>query len=204
MSDVLATTIIPSASVDALETSVRGQVIRPNDRRYDEHRRVWNGSIDRRPALIVRCAGVADVSAAVRFAREHDLLAAVRGGGHSFPGLSTCDGGIVIDLGAMNGIELHPETRTVRAAPGVLLGELDRRTQTFGLGVPAGIVSHTGIAGLTLGGGLGWQQRKYGLSIDNLLSVDVVTAEGDLISANEEENAACSGAYGVEAATSAS
>ncbi len=188
MSDTLETTFLSPALVDALEASVEGQVIRPNDHRYEARRRVWNGSIDRRPALIVGCASVADVSAAVRFAREHNLLTAVRGGGHSFPGLSTCDGGIVIDLGAMKGIEIAPGTRRVRAEAGVLLGELDRRTQAVGLAVPAGIVSHTGIAGLTLGGGLGWQQRRYGLSIDSLLSADVVTADGDHVTASMAEH----------------
>lgn len=189
MRDIIDTTVPPPASVDALESSVQGRVIRPGSSTYETHRRVWNGSIDRRPQLIVRCASVADVRAAVRFAGEHELLTAVRGGGHSFPGLSTCDDGIVIDLGAMKGIDIDPQRRTVRVEAGVLLGELDRRTQTHGLGVPAGIVSHTGIAGLTLGGGLGWQQRRYGLSIDNLLSADVVTADGAVLTASAEEHA---------------
>ena len=189
MSDILEPTSIPPRSADALEAAVRGHVIRPSDHAYDELRRVWNGSIDRHPGLIVECAGVADVRAAVRFARDHDLLTAVRGGGHSFPGLSTCDGGIVIDLGAMKGIDVDPERRTVRAEAGVLLGELDRETQALGLGVPAGIVSHTGLAGLTLGGGLGWQQRRYGLAIDNLLSAEVVTADGECATASTEHNA---------------
>lgn len=131
---------------------------------------------------------MADVMAAVRFAREQDLLVAVRGGGHSFPGLSTCDGGMLIDLGPMRGIRVDPEARTARAQAGVLLGELDRETQAFNLAVPSGIVTHTGIAGLTLGGGIGWIMRKYGLTIDNLLSVDVVTADGEFVKASEEEN----------------
>ncbi|MFP3881645.1 MAG: FAD-binding oxidoreductase [Actinomycetota bacterium] len=189
MSNIVESASLPSASVDTLDASVSGQVVRPRDRAYEEHRRVWNGSIDRSPAIIVRCSEAADVSAAVSFAQEHGLLTAVRGGGHSFPGHSTCDGGIVIDMRPMNGIRANPDARTARVEAGVLLGELDLETQRFGLAVPAGIVSHTGIAGLTLGGGAGWQQRKYGLSIDNLLSVDLVTADGDQVTASQDENA---------------
>jgi FAD/FMN-containing dehydrogenase len=171
-----------------LEGSFRGTLVRPGDPTYDEHRRIWNGSIDRFPALIARCAGVADVIAAVRFGRRTDLPVAVRGGGHSFPGLSVCDGGIVIDLGLMKGIRVDPEARTARAQAGVLLGELDRETQAFGLAVPAGIVTHTGLSGLTLGGGIGWLMRKYGLTIDQLLSVDLITADGEFVKASETEN----------------
>jgi FAD/FMN-containing dehydrogenase len=176
-------------SIDELATALRGELIGPDDRTYEERRRVWNGSIDRYPALIARCAGVADVIAAVRFARRHGLLVAVRGGGHSFPGHSVCDDGLVIDLSPMKGIRVDPVGHTVRAQAGVLLGELDRETQEFGLVVPAGIVTHTGVAGLTLGGGIGFTMRKYGLTIDNLLSVDLVTAEGELVKASEQENA---------------
>jgi FAD/FMN-containing dehydrogenase len=172
-----------------LEASFRGQLIRPGDPTYDQHRRVWNGSIDRHPALIAKCAGVADVIAAVRFARKTELLAAVRGGGHSFPGYGTCDGGIVIDLSPMRGIRVDPERRTARVQAGVLLGELDRETQAFGLAVPSGIVTHTGVAGLTLGGGISWLMRKHGLTIDQLLSADVVTADGEFVTASETENA---------------
>jgi UDP-N-acetylenolpyruvoylglucosamine reductase len=179
---------IDDAFVNSLKASFKGEVIRPVDSGYDEHRRVWNGSIDRHPGLIVRCTEDADVVAAVRFAREHELLTAVRGGGHSFPGFSVCDDGIVIDLSPMKKIRVNPETKTVRAQAGVLLGELDRETQAFGLAVPAGIVTHTGIAGLTLGGGTGWLMRKYGLTIDNLQSVDLITAEGELVKASEKEN----------------
>jgi FAD/FMN-containing dehydrogenase len=188
MNKVATAASFDAASVDVLKASFRGELIRPADTGYDEHRKVWNGSIDRRPGLIARCTGVADVLAAVRLAREHELLTAVRGGGHSFPGLSVCDGGIVIDLGRMKGIRVDPEARTVRAQAGVLLGELDRETQAFGLAVPAGIVTHTGIAGLTLGGGTGWIMRKYGLTIDNLLSVDLVTADGEFVKASDKEN----------------
>lgn len=189
MSSIVEPASIPPASVEALDASVGGQVVRPRDRAYEEHRRVWNGSIDRNPALIVRCSEEADVRAAVSFARDHGLLTAVRGGGHSFPGHSTCDGGIVIDLRPMKGIRVDPDARTARVHAGALLGELDVETQRFGLAVPAGVVSHTGIAGLTLGGGTGWQQRKYGLSIDNLLSVDLVTADGNQVTATQDENA---------------
>jgi FAD/FMN-containing dehydrogenase len=168
--------------------SFGGQLVRPADPGYEQHRRIWNGSIDRSPALIARCAGVADVIHAVRFAREHGLTVAVRSGGHSFPGHSVCDGGLVIDLASMKGIRVDPEAGTARAQAGVLLGELDRETQEFGLAVPAGIVTHTGLAGLTLGGGIGWLMRKYGLTVDQLLSVDMVTAEGEFAKASEAEN----------------
>jgi FAD binding domain/Berberine and berberine like len=176
-------------AVDDFAATLRGELVRPGNGMYDELRRVWNGSIDRYPALIARCAGVADVIASVRFARAHGLLVAVRGGGHSFPGLSTNDGGIVVDLSLMKGIRVDPEARTVRAQAGVLLGALDWETQAFGLAVPAGIVTHTGLAGLTLGGGIGFLMRKFGLTIDNLLSIDLVTAEGEFVKANEHENA---------------
>jgi FAD binding domain/Berberine and berberine like len=172
-----------------LESSFRGELVRPGDPSYDERRKIWNGSIDRFPALIARCAGVADVIAAVRFARRTGLVVAVRGGGHSFPGLSVCDGGIVIDLSLMKGIRVDPEARTARAQAGVLIGELDRETQAFGLAATGGIVTHTGLSGLTLGGGIGWLMRKHGLTIDQLLSVDLVTAEGEFVKASERENA---------------
>ena len=175
-------------AVDELVKSLNGELIRPGDRGYDQHRRVWNGSIDRHPALIVRCADVADVRSAMGFARAQDVRVAVRGGGHSFPGYSTCDGGMVIDLSLMKGIRVDPAARTARVQAGALLGELDRATQAFGLAVTTGIVTHTGVAGLTLGGGIGWIMRKHGLSIDQLVSVDVVTASGDLVRASTEEN----------------
>lgn len=182
-------TEIDGGAVDELQMSFRGELVRPDDVGYDNHRKVWNGSIDRHPALIARCTGVADVRAALRLARSQDLLVAVRGGGHSFPGLSVCDDGMLIDLGPMKGIRVDPEAQTARVQAGVLLGELDRETQEFGLAVPSGIVTHTGVAGLTLGGGLGWVMRKYGLTIDQLLSVDLVTAEGELVRASEDQNA---------------
>lgn len=179
---------IDAASLGELREGFRGALVAVGDPGYDVHRKVWNGSIDRYPALIARCAGVADVIASVRFARRTGLEVAIRGGGHSFPGLSSCDGGMVIDLSCMKGVRVDPEARTARVQPGVLLGELDRETQAFGLAVPAGIVTHTGVAGLTLGGGIGWLQRKYGLTIDQLVSVDVITADGEFVKANEHEN----------------
>jgi FAD binding domain len=181
-------TLDPSA-LHELEGSFRGELIRPHDPDYHEHRKVWNGSIDRLPAVVARCTGVADVVAAVRFARQTGLPVAVRGGGHSFPGLSVCDGGIVIDLRPMHGIRVDPEAETASVQAGVLWGELDRETQAFGLATTGGIVTHTGVAGLTLGGGIGWLQRKHGLTIDQLLSVDMVTAEGGLVHASPTENA---------------
>ncbi len=188
MSTIADVVKLDESALNELEASFGGQLVRPGDPGYDEHRKIWNGSIDRFPALIARCAGVADVIAAVRFARETGLTVAVRGGGHSFPGLSVCDGGIVIDLGPMKGIRVDPQARTARAQAGVLLGELDRETQAFGLAASAGIVTHTGIAGLTLGGGIGWLMRKHGLTIDQLRAVDLVTADGELVRASETEN----------------
>jgi hypothetical protein len=189
MSTLAATAAIDAASIEALRTTFRGDVTAPGDPAYDEARKIWNGSIDRRPALVARCAGTSDVIAAVRFARSNDLLCAVRGGGHSFPGLSVCDGGIVIDLAGMKGVSVDPGRETVRVQAGTLLGELDHETQAFGRAVPSGIVTHTGVAGLTLGGGIGWIMRKHGLTIDNLLSVDLVTADGEFVKASEDENA---------------
>jgi FAD/FMN-containing dehydrogenase len=184
-------TATPEATIiDAARLSgfVHGPVIGPGDEGYDAARRIWNGAIDRRPACIARCTGVADVVAAVGFARERDLQVAVRSGGHGVGGQALCDGGLVIDLSPMKGIRVDPVTRTARAEAGVLWGELDRETQLFGLATVGGIVTHTGIAGLTLGGGIGWLMRKYGATVDNLVSADVVTAEGKLVSASEHEN----------------
>jgi hypothetical protein len=185
-----ATEFSPMGALDiaGLQDGFRGELLRPADPGYEDARRVWNGSISRFPALIARCAGVADVITAVRFARDTGLLVAVRGGGHSFPGLSVCDGGLLIDLSPMKGIRVDPEARTVTAQAGVLLGELDRETQAFGLVVPSGIVTHTGLSGLTLGGGINWVMRKYGLTIDQLLSVDLITADGEFVKASASEN----------------
>lgn len=176
-------------SLAGLEDDFAGELVLPGDPTYDEHRKVWNGSIVRHPALIARCSGVSDIRAALRFAHDNELPTAVRGGGHSFPGLSVCDDGIVIDLGMMKGIRVDPNARTARAQAGVLLGDLDREAQAFGLAVPAGIVTHTGLAGLTLGGGIGWLMRKYGLTIDQLISVDLITAGGEFVKASAAENA---------------
>ncbi len=175
-------------ALTALPGSFRGELVRPGDPSYDEHRKVWNGSIDRNPALIARCGSTAEVVAAVALARESELPTAVRGGGHSFGGLSTCDEGIVIDLRRMNRIAVDPDARVARVEAGALLGEVDEATQKHGLAAPAGIVTHTGVAGLTLGGGIGWLQRKHGLTIDQMLGATMVTADGDLVRASEDEN----------------
>ncbi|HZB10723.1 MAG TPA: FAD-binding oxidoreductase [Rubrobacter sp.] len=175
--------------VERFGLGLRGELLRPDGTAYEEARKLWNGLIDRHPALIARCAGVGDVIDSVNFAREHDLLLAVRGGGHNVAGNAVCDGGLVIDLSPMKGIRVDPERRSVRAESGATLGDLDRETQVFGLATPMGVVSETGIAGLTLGGGIGWLRRKHGLSSDNLLSADVVTADGRFLTASETENA---------------
>ena len=182
------TTPAAATDVERLRNSIRGPVIDPDDEGYDAARAIWNGAIDRRPACVARCTGVADVVAAVRFARERDLLVALRSGGHGVGGHALCDGGLVIDLSPMKGIRVDPAARTARAEAGVLWGELDRETQLHGLATVGGIVTHTGIAGLTLGGGIGWLMRKHGATVDNLLSVDLVTAEGELLAASEDEN----------------
>jgi hypothetical protein len=180
---------VPSAAFEQLALAFRGELIQPGDPGYDDARAVWNAMIDRHPALIARCAGAADVIAAVGFARENDLTIAVRGGGHSASGFSTCDDGIVIDLSAMKGIRVDPRARTARAEAGATWGDFDRETQAFGLAVTGGRFSTTGIAGLTLGSGSGWLERKCGLTADNLLSADVVTADGRLVRASADENA---------------
>ncbi|MGY1733119.1 FAD-binding oxidoreductase [Geodermatophilus sp. SYSU D01045] len=180
---------VSDTAVAGLRAALRGEVLTAADAGYDEHRRLWNGSVDGRPAVIARCTGADDVRTAIRFGREQQLPIAVRSGGHSFPGLSTCDGGLVIDLRRMNGVRLDPDSRVAAVQAGTLLGELDERTQEHGLVVPAGIVSHTGLAGLTLGGGIGWVMRRYGLTVDSLLSADLVTADGEFVRAGEDENA---------------
>jgi len=172
----------------AFAETVVGEVLTPNDEAYREARRVWNGMINRFPAAVVRCAGVGDVVDAVGFAREHDLDLAVRGGGHNVAGNATCDGGLVVDLSAMNAVRVSPSTKTARVEGGARWADVDRETQRFGLATPGGVVSDTGVAGLTLGGGMGHLRRAYGLSCDTLVSADVVTAEGDLVTASADEN----------------
>lgn len=180
---------LDEAALRELGAKFSGDLVHPNDGSYDEHRRVWNGSIGRHPALIARCIGGSDVAAAIEFGRRAGLSIAVRGGGHSFPGLSTCDGGLVVDLSLMKGVQVDPATRKAKIEAGVLLGEMDQATQAHGLAVPAGIVTHTGVAGLTLGGGIGWLHRKHGLTIDRLLSAEMITAGGETVRANASENA---------------
>ncbi len=180
----------PTDAVAAeLRSRLRGDILGRGDPGYDAVRRVWNGMIDKRPALIARCTGTADVAAAVAVVREHDLLVAVRGGGHNVAGNAVCDGGLVIDLSPMKGIRVDPANRTARAQPGATWGDFDHETQPFGLATTGGLVSTTGIAGFTLGGGLGWLMRRHGLACDNLLSADVVTADGRLLTASPVENA---------------
>ena len=180
---------LPDAAVLELGAALDGEVLRAGEARYDEARRVWNGMIDRRPAVIARCATVDDVRRAIAFARAHDLAVAVRGGGHNAAGLSVCDGGLVVDLTPMKRIEVDPAGRVVRAQGGVTWGELDLATQAHGLATTGGVISTTGIAGLTLGGGIGWLMRSHGLACDNLISAQVVTADGQLLHASTTENA---------------
>lgn len=175
-------------AIDTLRENLRGPVIEPTDAEYDEARAVYNGMIDKRPRAIARCADVADVITAVNFARDNDVLTAIRGGGHNGPGLGTCDDGLVIDLSLMKGVRVDPEARTVRVGAGCTQGDADHASHAFGLHVPAGIVSTTGIAGLTLGGGHGYLSRRWGLTIDNLLEADVVLADGSFVTASEREN----------------
>jgi FAD/FMN-containing dehydrogenase len=179
---------VGAGELGRLSDGFAGEIVRPGDPGYDAARAVWNSMIDRRPALIVRPAGNDDVVAAIRFAREQELAIAVRCGGHSIPGFSTCDDGMVIDLSRMRGAEVDPDRRTARVLGGSLLAELDDAAQAHGLVCPVGVVSHTGVAGLTLGGGMGRLQRKFGLTIDSLRAVELVTADGRFVRASEDEN----------------
>ena len=181
--------LLPGSSVEALAASLRGDVLLPHNQDYDRTRRVWNAMFDKKPALIVRCTGASDVRHAVDFAREHQLLTAVRAGGHSLSGKSTCDGGLVIDLQQMQGVRVDPEAQRAYLESGSLLGQLDHESAAFGLATTAGTVSHTGAAGLTLGGGLGRLGRRFGLACDNAASFDIVTADGHFLRANDDENA---------------
>jgi FAD/FMN-containing dehydrogenase len=177
------------ATVQELRAAVRGEVLQPGDPGYGEAAHIWNGAFDdRRPALVVRCTGAADVIAAVGFARAHDLPLAVRGGGHSVAGFSTVDGGLVIDLGPMRNVAVDLAARRATVGGGAVWGDVDHETQAFGLATTGGLVSTTGVAGFTLGGGIGWLMRKYGLACDNLVAADVVTADGRLVRASADEN----------------
>jgi len=180
--------VVPADAIEQLQKAFRGELIRPGDATYESARKIWNASIDKHPGIIARCSGTADVIAAVNFARENTLLTAVRGGGHNVGGRALCDGGIVIDLSRMKGIHLDSKNLRARVQPGATLGDVDRETHVFGLAVPCGVVSKTGIAGLTLGGGVGWLVRKHGLTCDNVLSFDVVTTEGKARVASSGEN----------------
>jgi len=176
--------MVNEANIAKFKTSMRGELIQRSDPRYEEARKLYNAMIDKRPLLIARCTDVADVMTAVRFGRENNLLTAIRGGGHNGPGLGSCDDGLVIDLFLMKGVRVDPASRTIRAGSGCTQGDVDHACHAFGLAVPAGIVSTTGIAGLTLGGGHGYLTRKYGLTIDNLIEADVVLADGSFVTAN--------------------
>lgn len=179
---------LEGVAVEEFRGGLRGPCLTAGDDGYDDARVIWNGSVDKRPALIARCSGAADVIDAVNFAREHNLLLAVRGGGHNVAGNAMCDGGLVIDLSTMNSVRVDPTARRARVGGGALLGDLDRETQAFGLAAPLGVVSLTGVAGLTLCGGLGWLRRKHGMACDALVSVDIVTADGSFVTASKTEN----------------
>ena len=181
--------MLDAKTIATFAPSFRGKLIQPGDDSYDEARKLYNGMIDKRPRLIARCVDAADVIAAVNFGREHGLLIAIRGGGHSGPGLGGCDDGLVIDLSELKSVRVDPATKTVRVEPGCTSGDVDHATHPFGLAVPFGIVSSTGVSGLTLGGGTGYLTRKYGLTIDNLLEADVVLADGTFVTASKDQHA---------------
>jgi FAD/FMN-containing dehydrogenase len=177
-----------TGGIDELRAAMEGPVVAPDDSGFDDGRRVWNAGIDQRPSVIARCVSAADVVAAIGFAREHQLDVTVRGGAHNAAGTAVCDDGLMVDLSLLNKVTVDPAARRVRVGGGALLADLDAATQAYGLAVPAGLVSHTGVGGLTLGGGMGWLTRKYGLSIDNLVSAEVVTADGQVLRAAEDEH----------------
>jgi FAD/FMN-containing dehydrogenase len=181
-------TTVKEQAIGTLKETLKGRILTPDSGEYDEVRSIWNAMIDRRPALIIRCANDADVVQAVRFARDHKLIVAVRSGGHNIAGNAVCDGGVMIDLSMMRSVHVDPTKRIAQVEAGATLGDFDSKAQAYGLATPLGINSTTGVAGLTLGGGFGWLSRKLGLTIDNLLSADVVTAEGALVKASAAEN----------------
>jgi FAD/FMN-containing dehydrogenase len=180
--------IISNTILEEFEATLRGEVIHPGDESYDEARKIFNAMIDKRPGLIINCTGVADVMSGVNFARQNDVPLAVRSVGHNVAGISLCDGGLVLDLSSMNGIRVDVHAQTVRAEAGLTWGELNHELQPFELATTGGFISTTGVSGLTLGGGLGWLVRKHGLALDNLLSADVVTADGQFLTASETQN----------------
>jgi FAD/FMN-containing dehydrogenase len=181
--------MLTAAAIGDLKQRLDGALLAPADADYDTARKVWNGMIDKRPALIARCTGTADVVACVNFARDHDVPISVRGGGHNFAGKAVCDGGLMIDLSPMKGINVDPTRRNARAQTGLKLGEFDRATQKFGLATPLGVATTTGIGGLTLGGGYGWLAGKYGLACDNVTWIEIVTADGKILECSAEQNA---------------
>lgn len=176
-------------AIETLQSQLRGEVILPDDPDYDEARTIWNAMIDKRPGAIARCSGVADVMQALQVAKDHDLLLSVRSGGHNIAGNAICDGGLTIDLSGMKSVHIDPHAQRAYVEPGATLGDLDHEAQAFGLATSLGINSTTGVAGLTLGGGFGWLTRKYGMTVDNLMSVEIVTADGRRLWANKEQNA---------------
>ncbi len=180
--------MIDQATIEEFKANLRGQLIQPGDEGYDEACKIYNAMIERRPGLIARCADVADVMAAVNIVRENDLLVAIRGGGHNGPGLGTCDDGLVFDMSAIKYTRVDPQASTVQVGGGSTWGDVDHATHAFGLATPSGVVSTTGVGGLTLGGGHGYLTRKYGLTIDNLLSADMVLADGSFVTVSAEEN----------------
>lgn len=181
-------TNLQTHNIDELKGKFRGKILFPEDHGYEGARQIWNGMFDRKPAIIARCVGTSDVINAVNFARDNKLIMSVKGGGHNSAGSAVCDDGMMIDLSLMRRVLVDKKDKTVRVDGGALLGDVDYETQLYGLAVSAGIVSHTGVGGLTLGGGMGWISRKYGLSVDNLISAEVVTADGQLVTASADEN----------------
>jgi len=179
---------VSNSAIEELKTAIRGQLMLPDDAGFDEARSIWNAMIDRRPAMILRCAGVADVRRGIAFARENGLPLAIRGGGHNIAGSAVCDDGLVLDFSLMKSVRIDPFAKRAYVEPGATLADFDHEAQAFGLATPLGINSTTGVAGLTLGGGFGWLSRRYGMTVDNLISADVVTADGELLRASAESN----------------